>query len=238
MTSPSRASLLASCLTVIGFGSLIATAGLAEVAGCAEEGVAERMAARIQARYDGIRDLRAQFEQTNESATFAGTPLMTPEAKRGRVVFAKPGKMRWTYEEPERSEVVSDGEILWIHDVEAESITRLEVTEGFLSGAALQFLLGDGKIVESFDVEAVECDSERVTLDLLPREDASYEKLGLVADRSSGDVVATSVLDLFGNLTRIGFEGIEINLDPKPETFILEVPEGVEVIEYQAPPAG
>ena len=217
---------------------LAAMPALAEAEGCAEEGVAARTAALIQARYEGIRDLRARFEQTSESASFGGVPLMSPEAKRGRVVFAKPGKMRWSYEEPEKSEVVSDGETLWIYDVEAESVTRLEVTAGFLSGAALQFLLGDGKIVESFDVRVAQCDSERVTLDLLPRADATYERLGLVADRDSGDVVATSVLDLFGNLTRIRFEQIEINLDPTPETFRLEVPEGVEVIGYEALPSG
>ncbi|MHA7837188.1 MAG: LolA family protein [bacterium] len=205
--------------------------------GCREAGLAQRMALKIQQRYETIRDLRARFEQTNESATFGGTPLMTAEAKRGRVVFAKPGRMRWSYEQPDRSEVVSDGETLWIYDVEAESATRLEVTAGFLSGAALQFLLGDGKILESFEVEATACAKDRVTLDLIPRQDSSYERLGLVADRESGDVLATSVLDLFGNLTRIRFEAVEINRDPGPEIFELEVPEGVEVIEYDAPPA-
>lgn len=207
--------------------------------GCAsEQGLGKHMAKRIQRRYDGIRDLRARFEQTSESATFGGTPLMTAEKKQGHVVFAKPGRMRWSYEEPERSEVVSNGTTLWIYDVEARSATRLAVTAGFLSGAALQFLLGDGKILESFEVEVRDCDAERVTLDLVPRREASYERLGLVADRDSGDVVATSVLDLFGNLTRIRFEQIEVNLGPEREIFELSVPEGVEIIEYEAVPGG
>ena len=86
-----------------------------------EQGLGERMATRIQQRYDGIRDLRARFEQDSESATFGGTPLMAAEKKRGQVVFAKPGRMRWSYEEPDRSEVVSNGTTLWIYDVEARS---------------------------------------------------------------------------------------------------------------------
>jgi len=204
----------------------------------ADEAIAKAATSRVQRRYEGIRDLKARFEQTSESATFEGTPLMATDVKRGRVVFAKPGKMRWTYEEPERSVVVSDGKRLWIHDVEAEAITRLDVTAGFLSGAALQFLLGDGKIAESFEVRATQCDADTVTLDLLPLAEATYERLGLVVDRASGDVLATSVLDLFGNLTRIRFDNIEINLDPAPETFVLEIPEGVEVIEYEASPSG
>ena len=190
----------------------------------------------IQSRYEDIRDIHANFVQTNDSATFAGQPLMAPEPKSGRVIFAKPGKMRWSYLLPEPSVVVSDGQILWIYDVDGESITRLEVTAGYLSGAALQFLLGDGQILESFDVEATVCEKDHTTLDLIPKAEATYERLGLVADRVSGDIVATSVLDLLGNLTEIRFSEIEVNRDPKAETFQLEIPEGVEVIDYAGSP--
>jgi outer membrane lipoprotein carrier protein len=218
---------------------ILVHAPLPAVAGeCTEEGIADRMAARVQRRYEDIRDLQARFEQTTESARFGDTPLVEPDTKRGRVVFAKPGRMRWTYEAPDRSVVVSDGKKLWIHDVEAGSVTRLDVTEGFLSGAALQFLLGDGRISDSFEVEATACDEQTVTLALFPRAEATYERLGLVVDRKTGDVVATSVSDLFGNLTRIRFAQIETNRDPAPDTFVLEVPEGVEVIEYGSDPAG
>lgn len=207
----------------------------ASASDCSGKDSGDQMASRIQQRYDGIRDLRARFQQINESATFGGTPLMTADIKRGRVIFAKPGRMRWSYEEPERSEVVSDGETLWIYDQAARSASRFEVTAGFLSGAALQFLLGDGKILESFEVEVVDCDQGQVKLHLIPRREATYERLGLVAGRDSGQIVETSVLDVFGNLTRIRFEQIEVNLDPDPKTFDLELPEDVEVLDYEAP---
>jgi len=208
------------------------------VASPCPDGTAERVARVIQARYEGIRDIHARFEQTNRSSSFEGQPLMTPEPKFGDVVFAKPGKMRWSYVSPEPSIVVSNGRVLWIYDIEGKAITRLEVTAGFLSGAALQFLLGDGQILETFEVSAVSCEGDRVRLDLLPRNDATYERLGLLADGTSGDVVGTSVLDLFGNLTEIGFSEIDVNRDPAPETFELEIPDGVEVIDYARSPEG
>ena len=204
---------------------------------CAE-GTAERVARLIQTRYEGILDIHAKFEQTNRSSSFEGQPLMTPEPKSGSVVFAKPGKMRWSYLQPEPSVVVSNGQVLWIYDVAGKSITRLEVTAGFLSGAALQFLLGDGQILETFEVRAVSCHGDRVVLDLIPKDDATYERLGLVVDSASGDVVGTSVLDLFGNLTEIGFSEIEVNRAPPPGTFELEIPDGVEVIDYARSPEG
>ncbi len=221
----------------VALGAVLFFAGAAssqagEAKPACEAGLAEQTARKIQKRYEGIRDLRADFEQTNTSATFEGEALMKPEPRHGKVVFAKPGKMRWTYDPPEASVVASDGKTLWIHDIEAKTVTRLAVTEGYLSGAALQFLLGDGKILEAFRVAVVECGAERVTLDLLPREDASYERLGLVADRATGSVVATSVTDLFGNQTRIRFEKLEENRNPQSDTFVLKIPEGVEVIDY------
>ena len=162
--------------------------------------------------------------------------MMTAEAKTGRVVFAKPGKMRWTYEAPEASVVVSNGTTLWIHDVEGQSVTRLAVTAGFLSGAAVQFLLGDGQILESFEVSARSCNPGRVELDLVPRSDATYERLGLVADPDTGEIIATSVLDLFGNLTNIEFSAIEVNQGAEPSTFEFSVPEGVELLDYKGTP--
>lgn len=197
-----------------------------------DKNLAEKTARQIQGRYEGIRDLRADFEQTNVSATFQGEALTSPVPRHGKVVFAKPGRMRWTYAPPEASVVVSDGKTLWIHDLDAKTVTRLEVTEGYLSGAALQFLMGDGDVLASFAVTASACDAKQVTLDLIPREDASYERLGLVADRATGIVLATSVTDLFGNVTRIRFTRLEENRNPAPDTFVLKIPEGVEVIDY------
>jgi outer membrane lipoprotein carrier protein len=222
---------------LVAIATLAALAALAEPPSGCEAGAGESTARRIQARYELIQDLRGDFAQTNESATFGGEPLMSADRKTGKVVFAKPGKMRWTYEQPEPSVVVSNGSTLWIHDVDAMSVTRLSVTAGFLSGAALQFLLGDGQILETFDVKAVACEPTRVTLELIPKADATYERLGLVADAVSGDIVETSVLDLFGNLTRIEFSGIEVNVAPSQETFDFEVPEGVEVLEYDGSPS-
>lgn len=193
-----------------------------------------RAAARVQARYDGIEDLSADFEQETRSVTFGGRALGDDGVKRGRVVFAKPGRMRWAYTAPERSLVVSDGSTMWIHDEEAATATRLEVTSGFLSGAALQFLFGSGELLEAFDVEAERCEGAQVALILRPRTEASYERLGLVVDAGSGDLAETSVVDLFGNVTSIRFSKVAVDESPPDALFTFEAPPGVEVIDYGA----
>jgi outer membrane lipoprotein carrier protein len=140
--------------------------------------------------------------------------------------------MRWTYTEPEPSLVVSDGVTLWLYSPDLAEAQRLPATGGYLNGAALQFLLGDGKLLEAFRVSASGCEGEaRVELDLDPREPASYERLWLTVLAETGEVVATGIVDLFGNRTQISFENVRRNQNPPPELFRFEPGPGVEVID-------
>lgn len=228
-------------------GGMVVAVGLAPGVGAAEEkapaastakadsSCAEAVASRVQAYYDRIRDLEAGFEQTTHSVTMGSAPLGSSESSEGRVVFAKPGKMRWSYERPEPSLLVSDGTTVWLYNPARKEASRLPVAEGYLTGAALQFLLGEGKLLEEFAAAARGCGSGKVELELVPLKPASYERLNLVAVEDTGEITSTSVVDLFGNETRISFHGLRVNLDPPPDTFVFEVPPGVEVIDVAAP---
>ena len=206
------------------------------------------VAGTVQAHYDQVRDFSAEFEQTTRSALFGSAGADQGAPSRGQVVFAKPGKMRWTYSEPEPSLVVSDGAILWLYAPKLREAQRLPVTDGYLTGAALQFLLGDGKLADSFEISAASCPMKEsaaaraegreplVELELVPKEPSSYERLGLTANFDTGEVTATRVVDLFGNETRIAFRSIQTNQDPGADVFRFTPEDGVEVIELEAAP--
>jgi outer membrane lipoprotein carrier protein len=117
---------------------------------------------------------------------------------------------------------VSDGETLWIYDPTMKEVQVLSVDTGFLSGTAIQFLLGEGKILESFDVGAESCEGDQVYLDLRPKQMASYERLRLRVERASGAILATTVFDLFGNRTEVVFEKMQRNRAPDPALFRFE----------------
>lgn len=190
----------------------------------------------IQARYESVRDFSARFEQTTRPAQLggAGGEAVT---SRGQVVVAKPARMRWTYESPEPSLVVSDGKTLWIYDPAFREAQRLPVDQGFLSGAAVQFLLGRGDMRREFAISLVgDCGADRVELELLPREPASYEKLRVVASPKTGDLAQTAVHDLLGNVTVVSFSDLAFNRDPPASTFRFEPPEGVTVVDLAGAP--
>lgn len=194
------------------------------------------MVDRIQKRYEGIRDLSARFEQVSRAVVLAGSAALEPAASQGQVVLAKPGRMRWSYLVPEPSFVISNGRVVWIYDVAGRQVTRVPVDQGYLAGAALQFLLGQGQLGETFEIEETGCEDGQIKLELLPREPATYERLSLTAETATGLVMATSIVDLFGNRTSIRFTNLEVNQSPDPSTFEFSLPEGVRLLEVDAGP--
>jgi outer membrane lipoprotein carrier protein len=198
---------------------------------------ADTVVDRVQARYDGLRALRARFEQVSRNVALGGAGEPEAAPSRGRVEFAKPGRMRWEYETPTPSLVVSDGKKLWLYDATAKEVQVLDVEQGFLSAAAIQFLLGAGRLRESFEVKARRCEPQRAELELRPRAEASYERIDLAVDPTSGWIRETTVVDLLGNETRVRFEDIETGAPPDDARFRFEPGPGdrVLIIEPVAP---
>jgi outer membrane lipoprotein carrier protein len=225
----SRRGFWLSLAIVVLLVGAIARADGEEPVDCAHE-----VAARVQARYEGVQDLEARFTQKSRSVAFgrAGSELQAS----GVAVFAKPGRMRWTYEKPEPSVVVSDGQTLWIYDPAAREVQEFPVGQGFLSGSAVQFLLGEGLLLRDFDVRAQQCPSETVRLLLTPKQDATYELLELLVVARSGDVQGTAVVDLFGNRTEVSFESMQIDRHPDPASFRFQAEAGVKVLRAAEPP--
>lgn len=188
-------------------------------------------ARKVQDHYETVRDLTAHFSQVSEVVSLGVQGAVAGAPSAGEVSFAKPGKMRWSYEQPEPSLVVTDGEELWIYDPAEKEAQRLRSGQGFLSGAALQFLLGHGEMARDFKVGALSCTPEEARLGLVPRKAAAYEKLEIRVDAATGEVKETAVFDLVGNVTRVRFEDVRTNTGAGDDLFRFSPPEGVRVVE-------
>lgn len=219
--------------------ALLAAAWLPSAAGAAPAGEADgacaaAVAERVQRRYDAVRDLRARFVQRTASVALGSAPAAAMESG-GEVIFAKPGRMRWSYETPEPSLVVSDGEKVWIHDPAAREAQEMALGPEFLSGAAIQFLLGDGRLADEFEIAARGCGGAEVQLLLTPRRDSSYERLELRADAKTGEIHSTVVVDVLGNRTEVELSDVRTNTSPPASSFRFDPPEGTRVLSV--PPA-
>ncbi|MCH7600284.1 MAG: outer membrane lipoprotein carrier protein LolA [Myxococcales bacterium] len=217
-------SALALCLMAL-WPPLLARAEPPPEGSCRDAAVAA-----LQQRYESATDLRADIVQTTRSVAL-GANVSEQMISKGTIVFAKPGKMRWSYEEPEPSLVVSDGETLWIYDPVFREAQKLPATEGYLSGAAVQFLLGKGTLERDFEISALSCEPAIAELRFRPRKLSAYEKLHVHVNLQTGDLLKTTVFFVLGNVTEVAFFNIELNVDPPASLFRFDPPADVRVIE-------
>lgn len=223
MWARARAAALAAVLAAPAAGMAAldasAAAGGADAAvdtgNAADAGCAALIAARVEQRYHAVRDLSANFEQSSHSVAAPGAPSLSS----GRLVITRSGRLHFRYERPAPSLVVSDGETLWIADPVAKEVQVLRAEGGFLTGTALQVLVGGGRIADAFEASAEGCGGGTVRLILAPREAAHYERIELQVAAESGEVQGVALADVLGNITRTALRGVAVNQDPAPELF-------------------
>ncbi|MCH2172180.1 outer membrane lipoprotein carrier protein LolA [Myxococcota bacterium] len=203
----------------------------ASVSSCEQAAIAA-----VQSRYQSLRDLRVRFTQTRRATSFG--QAMEPVPAKGVAEFAKPGRMRWAYESPEPSLLVSDGTTIWLYDPAHAEAQRFTTTGDYFGVAGVHFLIGEGELVADFDVRSHRCDDSEAMLELVPKVPSSYEKLWIRVDPSTGDLLESRIGDLLGNVTAVQFSEIEVNLDPDPLRFQFDPPDGVRVIDVDAQGAG
>jgi len=184
----------------------------------------------IQKQYESVLTITARFVQKS----YVKTMNQTLEA-RGKVQIKKPGKMKWVYNAPERQVLVSNEKILWLYIPDEGQVTKVPVESIYSSNTPALFLAGKGKLTDSFNVVKVSKEKGQITVVLIPKEeDNSVDRLALVADSKSYQIVGSTVYDKLGNRTEINFSDIQVNKNVPESTFRFKVPEGVELLDYSS----
>lgn len=181
--------------------------------------------ALLQARYESIKALSADFTQEVKSRAMA-----VPQVSTGKVWFKKPGKMRWQYTAPVKDEIVSDGSTVWVWQPDLNQALERKVEES-ASKIATDFLSGVGDLKKDFEVKLAEGTDKTVRLSLTPRApQPNLKKLTIEADRKEMLVTSTVIEDAFGNSTTVSFRDIKVNPTVKDDLFRFIPPKGAGVV--------
>lgn len=189
---------------------------------------AETVTRKVQDRYDATRSFTAAFKQ--EMRLESGGQVLR---SAGKVTFQRPGKMRWSYEQPEPQAIVADGDFLWIYQPADHQVLKAPLREAFESRTPVSFLLGVARIERDFDSELLKAaDDGSVRLRLKPREDknGNLGTLTLELDPVTYDIRAAIIQDSLGNTTRVTLEDLRRNQPVDADAFKFEVPYGADVI--------
>lgn len=185
--------------------------------------------ARVQANYEKVRSFRARFKQDYWVKAYDQRKKSV-----GAVVFARPGKMSWSYDDPKGNRVVSDGKLLRVYEEGAKQLFEQPVDKSQYP-QALGFLTGESKLAETFTFEGNEGASMSfpggVVLVATPRQPlATVQKVLLYVDAATHYVRRVLLLDAQGNRNRFDFDDVKLDDTVDTREFVFTAPAGTTVI--------
>ena len=190
---------------------------------------ADTIAARVQAFYDQTKTFQAEFKQ--EYYIKLHDQRRTSE---GRVVFEKPGKMSWKYDQPNGNRVVSDGRVLKVYERENQQMFEQPVEKSQYP-AALAFLMGQGELTKSFTLRLLDPTTVKFeggwVLEGTPKDPTpAYQKVLLYVDSATAQVRRVLILDAQGNRNRFDFNNPQVNTQVSSGEFAFSPPEGTQIV--------
>lgn len=193
------------------------------------------LAAKVQQRYNGIRDFQGDFVQTYE-----GGVLRTRTTERGTLAIKRPGRLRFTYTKPERKEFVSDGVRLYTHLVADKQVIVSPAPSADDGDVPAMFLAGRSDLARDYTPSFTPLPGAAaglVTLKLVPkRAESEFESLGIGLDPKTLQIQFLTAVDKQGGRSSFTFTNLKENRGLSDKDFVFRIPRGVDVVNQGAQP--
>ena len=187
------------------------------------------LAAKVQQRYNGIKDIQGDFVQTYE-----GGVLRTKTTERGTVAIKRPGKMRFIYIKPEKKEFVSDGNRLYTHLVADKQVIVSPAPGPDQGDIPAMFLAGQSDLARDYTPSFTAFPGAApglVTLKLVPKKaNTEYESIGIGVDPKSLQIQFLTAVDTQGGRSSFAFTNLKENQGLSDKQFEFRIPRGVDVV--------
>ncbi|MED5548143.1 MAG: outer membrane lipoprotein carrier protein LolA [Pseudomonadota bacterium] len=180
----------------------------AEEAGTAPSGLdREAVLAGINAYLNGIETLRADFVQVAPDGSSA----------TGELAMARPGRLRFEYDEPTPIRIIADGTTVAIEDSALETVDR-----GPLRSTPLWWLLKeDIDIARDAELAGMESEFGFLYVTLRdPNEEMAGEIMFVFAEPSY-ELREWFVTDAMGETTRVSLNNVETGMRLNPRLFVI-----------------
>jgi outer membrane lipoprotein carrier protein len=187
------------------------------------------LAAKVQQRYNGIKDIQADFVQTYE-----GGVLRTKTTERGTVAIKRPGKLRFTYTKPEKKEFVSDGVRLYAHMVADKQVIVSPAPGPDQGDIPAMFLAGQSDLARDYTPTFTQLPGAApglLTLQLVPKKKSTeYENIGIGVDPKTLQIQFLTAVDTQGGRSSFAFSNLKENQGLSDKEFVFRIPRGVDVV--------
>ncbi len=173
-----------------------------------------------------VRDVksgRAAFTQVVSSADG-----QKKRASSGSFEFERPNRFRFEYTKPFEQLIVSDGQKVWIHDVDLNQVSVRRLNQAL--GATPAALLAGATLDKEFELAAQPSEGGIDWVQATPRQkDGAFQSMRI--GFRGKDLAAVEILDSFGQRSRLDFSQYAANVALPEAGFRFVPPKGADVVE-------
>ncbi len=181
----------------------------------------------LENKYRDLKSLSASFRQKYQN-------FEQVIEESGVLVIKKPGKMYWEYQEPNRKYFVVNGSKSWFYVPADKQVIVTNLRDD--ASTPLMLLLGKGDLKADFQVEE-ETEEKPQTLGnlmlrLVPRTpQGDFSHVLVEVNPASALISRLVVVEPIGATNEYLFTNIEQNRKVSDNTFKLQIPSDVEIVE-------
>ena len=143
--------------------------------------------------------------------------------------FKKPNFFRWIYQKPFESQIVSDGELLYLYDPDLKQVVISSLKK--LGGVSPAMLLVSGDISNSFELNYLENIESKNWFEAIPKDKSRTTFKSVLINFEADKINEMRVIDNFDRTTIIVFSSLVVNNKIDDEYFLFNTPENVDVIK-------
>lgn len=185
------------------------------------------------------------FVRSTSSGRAAFTQVVTGPAKDGQAgksktssgsfEFLRPNRFSFVYKKPFEQTIVSDGQTLWLHDVDLNQVTSRKLAQvmGGTPAAVIASAANLKALEADFTLAALPDKAGVQWVQATPKsKDGQLQRIavGLRQTAKGTELVQLEILDSFGQNSVMSFTGFEVNPALGAATFSFQPPAGADVV--------
>lgn len=184
-----------------------------------------RVLKNIEERYNSVRTLEMDFEQTYTA------PNKARRTESGRLFLRKPGRMRWEYVKPDGKLFVSNGVDYWYYSPMSRRAEKMKLKEAEDMQAPMAFLIGRLDFQRDFGKYTVKPEGALMRITAEPRNlnKAPYREVSFLAG-ADARIEQLTVRGQDSSTMDFRFRNETRNPAQKDALYEFKPPEGVEVV--------
>ena len=189
---------------------------------------ADSLLRKVDDHYNRLSSLRARYTEH-----YAGMGLDRTES--GTLLLKKPGRMRWSYDQPAGKLFVLDGKFAWFYTPGDDQVQRVPAKQLDDLRSPLRFLLGHTQLKKELGSLTVTQDSHGIHIAGVPIGMEQRIKILTLDVTPAGAIQHMRLEELDGATTEFAFTQVEENVSARDSDFIFAPPKGVPVVDSLPP---